>query len=429
MLAGAARVRTGRRLQSRFHRAYRRAQAVARARRRGIWGARCRAAGRAPSPAPALTPNPGGGSGPAGPLGVGLETVATGFTRPVHVTGRPGASGLVVTELAGRIRVARAGAILAQPLLDISSVVNQAGDERGLLGLAFHPDHAANGLFYVNYVDRTNVTRIVEYRVARGSDRADTASARPILSLAQPSTNHNGGHLAFGPDGMLYAAVGDGGAGGAAAQDLGSLLGAILRIDVGGTQPGLAYRIPPGNPFAATAGARDEIWAYGLRNPWRFSFDRTTGSLWIGDVGAEAREEIDLLAAGVSGVNLGWNAFEGTRAEGGTLRGAVHTPPVAEYPHEGGNCSVTGGHVYRGTRVPGLAGRYVYTDYCSGRFWTLDAARAERRPARDHRDAGRRGHLRHQLRRGQRRRALSGGRGHRAPLRRSRALTHPRRFS
>jgi hypothetical protein len=318
-------------------------------------------------------PGAPGTPGTAAPSGVGLQLAATGFARPVYVTGRPGATGLVVVEQLGKIRIARQGAALATPLLDLSAVAHQASDERGLLGLAFHPNHAVNGLFYVNYVDTAGWTRVVEYHVAPGSDVASASSARELLAVRQPAANHNGGHLAFGRDGMLYIGLGDGGANPSTSQDLSTLLGAILRIDVDGTQAGLQYRIPAGNPFRAAALARGEIWAYGVRNPWRFSVDRATGALWIGDVGQDHREEIDYLPAGSGGANLGWNAFEGDRTHGGTLVGGPHVGPVAQYSHEGGNCSVTGGYVYRGSLVPGLSGKYVYADLCSGKVWALTA--------------------------------------------------------
>jgi glucose/arabinose dehydrogenase len=370
VVRGVARVRTTTRLRSRYHAAYRRAQAAARTRSRGIWGSACAPSrGSAPSaPPPIVDP------GPPLPRGFGLEQVVGGLAAPVEVTGRPGTGDLIVAEQRGLVKVVRSGAALPAPMLDLSGVVDQSRSETGLLGLAFHPDHATNGLFYVHYVDSGLQSRVVEYRVAPGSDVAAPVSAREILAQPQPGANHNGGKVTFGPDGYLYISLGDGGADAAQSQNLGTLHGSILRIDVNRTSAGLQYAIPPDNPFVSLAGARPEIWAFGLRNPWRFSFDRATGALWIGDVGEQSREEIDMRAAGAGGANFGWNAFEGSLSGSGSLLNGPHVPPVAQYTHTDGNCSVTGGHVYRGPRVPGLAGRYVYADFCSGKVWALDAA-------------------------------------------------------
>jgi len=378
MLRGGTWVRTPRSQRSRFHTAYARAELKARKGQRGIWGQLCPGAppnagvGRgpvaAPAPSPALWPWEPATPDPSQPSGVGLVLAAKGFERPLYVTGRPGATGLIVVEQRGLIRVARDGAPLPRPFLDLTAVVSQAGGERGLLGLAFHPDHAINGLFYVNYVDSADSTRIVEYYAPPGTDVATPESSRVILTLPQPEKNHNGGHLAFGRDRMLYAALGDGG-NSKEGQNLASLFGAILRIDVAGRP----YRVPVGNPFSGTPGARGEIWAFGLRNPWRFSFDRVGDAMWIGDVGESMREEINFRASGAGGANFGWRAFEGTLPSTGTLAPYPHVPPVTEYS-TGPNCSVTGGYVYRGAAVPGLYGKYVYSDYCSGKFWTLDPA-------------------------------------------------------
>lgn len=308
--------------------------------------------------------------------GVRLARVAGSLGDAVYVTGAPGqANRLYVVRQGGRIVVLVRGRVTGAPFLDVSGLISTGG-EQGLLGLAFHPRYAQNGRFYVNYTDRGGDTRVVEYR--RGSSgRADPSSARVLLTVDQPYENHNGGHLAFGPDGFLYIGMGDGGSGGdphGNGQRLDTLLGKLLRIDVDSRTGDLPYGIPADNPFRGGAG-RAEIYSYGLRNPWRFSFDRTRGDLWIGDVGQGSIEEIDFRRRGAGrGANFGWNAFEGRArfSGGGALRGSAHVPPVAQYTHAKG-CSVTGGYVYRGTRVPALRGRYVYADYCTGRVWTMRA--------------------------------------------------------
>jgi glucose/arabinose dehydrogenase len=297
---------------------------------------------------------------------VALEPIATGLASPVHLTAPAGDARLFVVEQAGRIRIIRDGQLLPQPYLDIRDRVGSGG-ERGLLGLAFHPQYGANGRFYVNYTDRGGATRIERYHVSSDADLADPASAHLVLSVAQPFANHNGGLVAFGPDGMLFIGMGDGGSGGDPlnhGQNRSTLLGALLRIDVDRGEP---YAIPAGNPFRGRADARPEIWAWGLRNPWRFAFDRVEQRLYIADVGQSAREEINVAPAGQGGLNYGWAIMEGTRcfrpATGCDTTGL--TLPVLDYDH-GQGCSVTGGHVYRGSRVPGLVGHYVYGDYCRG---------------------------------------------------------------
>jgi len=310
--------------------------------------------------------------------GVRLARVRGGLGDALYLTGAPGQPGrLFVVQQSGRIRILQNGKLLGRPFLDVSSLVT-AGGEQGLLGLAFHPGYARNGRFYVNYTDRSGDTRVVEYRRASAT-RADPSSARVLLGVDQPFSNHNGGMLAFGPDRMLYVGLGDGGSGDdpqGNGQDTGSLLGKLLRIDVDRRTGGRQYGIPAGNPFAG-GGGRPEVYAYGLRNPWRFSFDRARGDLWIGDVGQNAIEEIDYRPRDAgAGANFGWRAFEGRSTNiGGTGAlegGSPHTPPVAQYGHSQG-CSVTGGYVYRGTRVPGLRGRYVYADFCSGNVWSMRA--------------------------------------------------------
>jgi glucose/arabinose dehydrogenase len=274
-----------------------------------------------------------------------------------------------VVEQVGRIRILRAGAVVGAPFLDIVSRVGSGG-ERGLLGLAFHPRYSENGRFYVNYTDRNGDTHISEFRASPpASDTADPASERQLLFVDQPFPNHNGGGLAFGSDGMLYASLGDGGSGGdpqGNGQDLGTPLGKLLRMDV---DRGTPVGVPSDNPFVARAGAFPAVWAYGLRNAWRFAFDRATGDLYVADVGQGAVEEVDVaLAPRRGGENYGWNVMEGSRcfAPSSGCNQAGLTLPVLEYLHSGGACSITGGVVYRGCRLPGYAGHYFYADYCSG---------------------------------------------------------------
>jgi glucose/arabinose dehydrogenase len=295
--------------------------------------------------------------------------IAAGLASPVDVQSAPGdRARLLVVEQPGRIRIVRAGgAVGAVPFLDIVDRVG-GGGERGLLGLAFHPSFAQNGRFFVNYTDRSGHTHIAEFRATPGSDVADPNSERLILFVSQPFANHNGGALAFGNDGMLYIALGDGGSGGdplGNGQSLLTHLGKILRIDVDRATP---FAVPPDNPFVATAGAIPAIWAYGLRNPWRFAFDRLTGDLYIGDVGQNALEEVDVgLASRRGGENYGWSVMEGNRcfrpATGCPTAGL--TMPVLVYGRNDG-CSITGGVVYRGCRLPGYHGTYFYADYCTG---------------------------------------------------------------
>jgi glucose/arabinose dehydrogenase len=303
-----------------------------------------------------------------------LTRIASGLGDALHITGIPGQpSRLAVVQQSGRIRILERGRLRRGAFLDVSRLIS-AGGEQGLLGLAFHPDYASNGRFYVNYTNRSGDTRVVEYR-RRSTFLADAGSARRLLSIDQPFGNHNGGHLAFGPDGYLYIATGDGGGGGdpqGNGQRLDTLLGKILRIDVDSRSGGRPYGIPADNPFTG-AGRRAEIYSYGLRNPWRFSFDRQRGDIWIGDVGAGALEEIDFRPRdGARGVNFGWSAYEGRSAFGGSVRGSRPVFPVAQYSH-GRGCSVTGGYVYRGSRVPALRGRYLFADYCTGRLWSMRA--------------------------------------------------------
>ncbi len=298
--------------------------------------------------------------------------VASGLSQPVDIKHAGDNSGrLFIVEQSGRIRILSGGQILSTPFLDITDrVVGSSEGEQGLLGLAFHPNYAANGLFYVNYTDLNGDTVIARFSISGNPNQANANSETRLLAVDQPFTNHNGGALAFGPDGYLYISLGDGGSAGdpyGNAQSLNTLLGKILRIDVNTGSP---YGIPPTNPFA-NGGGLPEIWVYGLRNPWRFAFDTMTGGLYIGDVGQGAWEEINFLPAGTNnGPNLGWDYYEGTHPyEGTPPSGMQFTMPVAEYGHDLG-CSVTGGEVYRGTMAE-WQGIYVYGDFCSGRIWGL----------------------------------------------------------
>ena len=290
-----------------------------------------------------------------------------GLDAPVDLQAPPGdRARLFVVEQAGRIRIVRNNAV-AGTFLDIVGRVGSGG-ERGLLGLAFHPRYAENGRFFVNYTDRSGDTHVSEFRAQPpSSDSADPASERELLFVAQPFANHNGGGLAFGNDAKLYIALGDGGSGGdpfGNGQSLATPLGKILRIDV---DAGTPFAVPPDNPFVATPGAFPAIWAYGLRNPWRISFDRATGDLLIADVGQNAFEEVDVgLVSRRGGENYGWNVMEGSHCfdPPGGCSGAGLTLPVIEYSHALG-CSITGGYVYRGCRLPGYHGTYFYGDYCT----------------------------------------------------------------
>jgi glucose/arabinose dehydrogenase len=314
------------------------------------------------------------------PVGVGLETVVDGLDFPVWLTSPPDDPRLFVVEKGGRVVIIEDGSLLPTPFLDLRGQVS-TGNEQGLLSLAFHPDYAANGRFFVNLTDPAGDTRVVEFRVSAGDpDRADPASARVLLAIDQPFSNHNGGLVLFGPDGMLYVGMGDGGSGGdprGNGQDLGTLLGKLLRIDVDGGQP---YAVPSDNPFVDTPGARPEVWAYGLRNPWRFSFDRETGDLYIADVGQNQFEEVNAVRGAGRGLNYGWNVMEGQHcfeASEGCDRSGL-TLPVTEFDHDDG-CSVSGGFVYRGSAIRDLRGTYLYSDYCSGfvRSFRFTNGRAE----------------------------------------------------
>ncbi len=311
----------------------------------------------APSPSPAPSP---------APSAYRAAFVTGGLSNPVDLQAPPNdTTRLFIVEKTGAIRIFKAGSLLAQAFLDLTGQVS-GGSEQGLLGLAFHPQYSSNGKFYVNYTDLSGDTRVVEYVVSSNPDIAST-TGRQVLFVDQPYVNHNGGGLAFGNDGYLYVGLGDGGSLGDPenrAQNLDSLLGKMLRLDVNGATP---YAIPPGNPFVGNPGARPEIWSYGLRNPWRYSFDRANGDLYIGDVGEGTWEEVDYEPAGAGGRNYGWKRMEATHCHppGSSCSSAGLTMPVAEYAHSTG-CSVTGGYVYRGAVMPELQGTYFYGDYCTG---------------------------------------------------------------
>jgi glucose/arabinose dehydrogenase len=302
--------------------------------------------------------------------GVRLKKIGS-FQAPVYVTAPRGDRHVqFVVEQAGRIMIVRNGRKLSTPFLDITGKVTSGG-EQGLLSMAFAPDYAQSGLFYVYYTGRDEDQHVVEYRRA-SADRADAGSARTVLDMADSESNHNGGLLLFGPGGLLYIGTGDGGGAGdrhgprGNAQNLGSLLGKILRIDPR-ESGGRPYTIPPSNPFVGRAGARGEIYSYGLRNPWRFSFDPANGNLAIADVGQNEVEEVDSVRSG-RGKNFGWRPFEGLRRYTPGERAPGHMNPVIQRFHSKGNCSITGGVVVRDRGLPALRGRYVFGDLCRGRI-------------------------------------------------------------
>ncbi len=301
-----------------------------------------------------------------------LQLVTNALSAPVFATSPPGDSTrLFVVEQGGLVVVLRRDTLLPTPFLDLRGHIS-AGGERGLLSIAFHPLYATNRRFYVYFTNPAGDLRIVRYTASSGDpNRADSLSGDTVLAVAHPGqTNHNGGQLQFGPDGKLYAGLGDGGGTGdpgGNAQNKHALLGKLLRLDVDGAS---GYTIPADNPFATDTSARPEIWAYGLRNPWRFSFDRQTGDLYIGDVGQGAWEEVDAATATSgrgAGLNFGWNVMEGMHCYNNPGCTPVGRLPVLEYAtHVAGTCAVTGGYVYRGSRVAALAGHYLYSDYCAG---------------------------------------------------------------
>ena len=303
---------------------------------------------------------------------INLETFASGFSSPVAIT-NAGDTRLFVVQRSGAIRILNAnGTINTTNFLNLSTIISSGG-ERGLLGLAFHPNYATNGYFYVNYT-RTGdgATVIARYSVSTTNpDVADASSALILLTIPQPASNHNGGSVVFGPDGFLYIGMGDGGGANDTSnygQNINSLLGKMLRIDV---NSGTLYGIPATNPFAGAIPGSDEIWAVGMRNPWKFSFDSQTGDLWIADVGQNAIEEINKVSSTLAGVNYGWRCYEGNSPFNTTGCSGIanYTFPVTEYTHAAsGGCSITGGYVYRGTTYPNLQGKYLFSDYCNNKI-------------------------------------------------------------
>jgi glucose/arabinose dehydrogenase len=297
--------------------------------------------------------------------------IANGFKNPLYLTHAGDGSGrLFIVEQNGLIRILQNGAVLEKPFLDLTPLVSRDGSERGLLGLAFHPSYADNGQFFVNYTALDGKNTVARYRVSTNNpDQADPTSAQIILSLDDLYPNHNAGQLAFGPDGYLYIGTGDGGSSGdphGNGQNGRAMLGKMLRLDIDSGDP---YSIPPDNPFIGHPDFAPEIWAYGLRNPWRYSFDRQTGDLYIADVGQNNWEEINFQpASSRGGENYGWNIYEASHpVQVGNAPGAI-IMPIAEYSHDDG-CSVSGGYVYRGTALPSLQGVYLFGDFCSGTIW------------------------------------------------------------
>jgi len=314
-------------------------------------------------------------------LDIAIESFGTGFIKPVSIK-NAGDSRLFIVEQDGYIQILNDdGSKNTIPFLDIDNLVIETNnDERGLLGLAFHPNYNVNGYFYVNYINLVGDTVISRFSVSANPDIADNTSELIILSFSQPEINHNGGDLAFGSDGYLYISSGDGGGIGDPnnnSQNLSNLWGKILRIDINNTSGGNNYAIPLDNPFVSNGAAADEIWVYGLRNPWKFSFDSLNGNLWISDVGQNINEEINMISGSSSGNNFGWRCYEGTAEFNITNCPAMNTLtfPIAEYTHTtSGNfkCSITGGYVHRGTTNTYLNGYYFFADYCSNEIGTID---------------------------------------------------------
>jgi glucose/arabinose dehydrogenase len=295
---------------------------------------------------------------------LGIEEVASGLDQPVYLTAPSADPRLFIVEQPGRLRVVENGKLQRKPFLDITSKV-RSGGEQGFLSVAFHPQYRANGFLFVNYTDKKGDTRIERYTVSSDSSAADPRSAKLILTVDQRYSNHQGGLNLFGPDGMLYIGMGDGGSKGdphGNGQNRRALLGKLLRINVDRGDP---YSVSTANPFA-NGGGRGEIWALGLRNPWRFAFDRVSGLLYIADVGQDRYEEVNVVPMQKAGVNYGWNVMEGPacyRSSGCNQTGLQQ--PALSYAHENSTCSVIGGSVYRGQKIPEIAGQYFYSDYCN----------------------------------------------------------------
>jgi len=336
----------------------------------------------APAAATAITPSATPAAQPTqapawpDPDALVWQPFAEGFRQPTSIVApMDGTQRVFVLEQPGVIWIVQNGQRLPEPFLDLRDRVGNRESEQGLLGLAFHPQFAQNGVFFLNYTDHNGDTVVARYRVdPPTSNHGDPTTEEILLRVEQPYGNHNGGHLAFGPDGYLYIGLGDGGAAGDPedrAQNLNTLLGKMLRLDV---DAGPRYGIPPDNPFADGQGGRAEIWAWGLRNPWRYAFDRETGDLYIADVGQNLWEEVNFWPAGAGGgANFGWDYYEGSHPyEDTPPPGVTLIFPVAEYGHDLG-CSITGGEVYRGRELPELDGIYLYGDFCTGRIWGLRA--------------------------------------------------------
>ncbi|CAN7690934.1 PQQ-dependent sugar dehydrogenase [Pseudoduganella sp. LjRoot289] len=328
----------------------------------------------AAAPAPVVNPTQPTPSATPATVQLGLQSVASGLSQPTFLTAPAGDSRLFIVERPGRIRIVANGTLLPTPFLDMAAKTSTDG-ERGLLSMAFHPQYAQNGSFFVYYTDTNGDIAVDRMKVSTSNaNLANPATTGRVITIPHRDfNNHNGGQLAFGPDGYLYLATGDGGGAGdpqGNAQNLNSLLGKVLRLDVGIVVPGLTYGIPSGNPYAGQAGRRGEIWASGVRNPWRFSFDRSDGLLYIADVGQDAREEVDVAPATQAGLNYGWNIMEGKACyNAASCNRSGLTLPAFDYEQGTGNvngCSITGGYVYRGAAIPELAGTYFYSDFCKG---------------------------------------------------------------
>ena len=332
-----------------------------------------------------------------GDLKLSSIKIAEGFSKPLYICQPPGDGGrLFVVEQKGVIKIIKNGEKLRKPFADLRSKVHNPlmpGDERGLLGIAFHPDYQSNKFVYLNYVDEKDHTIVSRFTVSGDPNSLDVKSEKILIKLKQPFSNHNGGHMDFGPDGYLYISIGDGGKCGDPnnhAQNLDNLFGKILRIDVDNGEP---YTIPSENPFVNVEGAKGEIWLYGLRNVWRFSFDRETGDMYLGDVGQDKWEEINFVSsASTGGQNFGWRVMEGNHCYHPPENcESIGVPPIFEYPNNANymrvltgmdepdidGCSVTGGYVYRGSNITGLSGTYFFADYCSGNIWTFKVTDGE----------------------------------------------------
>jgi glucose/arabinose dehydrogenase len=306
---------------------------------------------------------------------INIVPFATGLSSPVDISHPVDDARLFVVQKTGAIRIVNAdGTIKPNNFLTLTTATISNGSERGLLGLTFHPNYATNGYFYVNYTNTAGNTVIARYTVSANPDIADTTSATILLTITQPYSNHNGGSLKFGPDGYLYIGMGDGGDAGDPqnrAQNINENLGKILRIDVDSASP---YGIPADNPFAGALTGNDEIWAIGVRNPWKFNFDRLNGDLWIADVGQNQIEEIDHVVAPITpGLNFGWKCYEGNSVFSACTIPAIYTFPVAQYSHTAGACSITGGYSYTGSLYPNFSGKYFFADYCNNKIGLLDA--------------------------------------------------------